>query len=37
MLRDYFHPELHKTMRIRRRLTTVTVSFNAEENEIPVV
>jgi hypothetical protein len=37
MLRDYFHPELHKTMRIRRRLTTVTVSFHAEENEIPVV
>ena len=37
MLRDYFDPDLHKVMTVQQRLHQVTVSFDAEEGEIPVL
>lgn len=37
MLRDYFHPKLHKVMPVHRRLRQVTVKFEVDENDIPVL
>ncbi len=36
MLRDYFHPKLHKVMPVHRRLRQVTVRFEVEEQDVPM-
>jgi hypothetical protein len=35
MLRDYFHPKLHKVMAVHRRLRQVTVKFEVDETFVP--
>jgi hypothetical protein len=37
MLRDYFDPRLHFVMPVHRRLHQVTVSFEVEENYLPML
>jgi len=37
MLKDYFHPALHKAMSVHRRLHQVTVSFSVEQTELPAL
>src|SRR5437899_11154194 len=36
MLRDYFHPKLHKVMPVHRRSRQVTVRFEVEEQYVPM-
>src|SRR5207244_8942211 len=36
MLRDYFHPKLHKVMPVHRRLRQVNVPFEVEEQDVPM-
>jgi len=37
MLKDYFHPKLHKVMPVRRRLRQITVRFEVEEHSVPAL
>lgn len=37
MLRDYFHPELHKVMPVHRRLRQITVKFQVDEAHVPAL
>ncbi len=37
MLKDYFHPGLHKVMVVHRRLKQVTVRFEVEETDVPAL
>lgn len=37
MLRDYFHPQLHKVMSVNRRHRVVTVTFAVEETGVPAL
>lgn len=37
MLRDYFNPQLHVVMPVRRRLRQITVRFEVEEDYVPAL
>ena len=37
MLKDYFHPQLHTIMPLKRRVKQVTVRFQVEESYIPAL
>jgi hypothetical protein len=37
MLRDYFNPQLHRLMAVRRRLRQITVKFDIDEAFIPAL